>query len=272
MGEARQKSQRREERRNEILAKHPHCYFCGGLNPSETIDHVPPEACFPSGYYPEGFEFSACDMCNQGGRKHDSIFGLYSMLLDFDEQKFESEADRAKINKLVQGVRHNYPDALPNTDTKENIYRTGHVYASRPVAVSVEATPAMKEAVLFMAEKLTHALYLRETGKIITGNHNFVAGFYQPQFGMESLTTYFRNLLPDQTIGIRSNFKEKYGDRFKYKSGYKDEEDFFVYAAQFGKGCILWGIVCGPGLLVPPAPGPMKQKPGGCGPGAHRRL
>jgi len=27
-------------------------------------------------------------------------------------------------------------------------------------------------------------------------------------------------------------------------SGYKDEQDFFMYAAQFGQGLVFWGIAC----------------------------
>ena len=48
------------------------------------------------------------------------------------------------------------------------------------------------------------------------------------------------DLLPDQTIGGRSNVKN-YGERFGYKSGWKEVEDFFVYIAQFGRGLIVLG-------------------------------
>jgi hypothetical protein len=269
MGEAGRKNQKREERRNEILAAHPHCYFCGGLNPSKSIDHVPPECCFPSGHYPEDFEFAACDACNQGGRKHDQIFGLYSCLTDFDEQKFGSGPDQDRLKKLMKGVERNHPDALPDFETARNIHRSGHIYTPRPVAHSVETTLEMKEAIEFMEEKLTHALYLRDVGKIMTPDHRFVAGVYQPQLDhTRALTDYFQRLLPNTTIGFRSNINE-YGDRFRYKSGYKDVEDFFVYASQFGRGCIIWGIVCGPGMPAPNVGpgGSMTPKVGGCGPG-----
>jgi hypothetical protein len=143
MGEARKQNKRREERRKELLANHPRCYFCGGLNPSTSIDHVPPEACFPKGYHPEDFEFPACDSCNQGGRKHDQIFGLYSILTDFDQQKFGSGPDRERLDSLLKAVRRNYPDAMPDLDAAKDIHRSGHIYTPRPVAHSVEATPKM---------------------------------------------------------------------------------------------------------------------------------
>jgi hypothetical protein len=56
----------RRERRQEILVENPNCYYCGGLNESQTIDHVPPKACFPDGYHPDGFEFAACSASIKG--------------------------------------------------------------------------------------------------------------------------------------------------------------------------------------------------------------
>jgi len=92
----------------------------------------------------------------------------------------------------------------------------------------------------------THALYLRENGNRLTAAHTFLSSVYQPQRGgTETLTTYFASLLPYQTIGERSNIKD-YGEQFRYISGFMPEQDFFVYAAQFGQGSILWGIVRGP--------------------------
>ena len=121
--------------------------------------------------------------------------------------------------------------------------------------------------------KLTHALYLRETGKLLSKNHQFLSALYQPQsIGTETLTSYFVSLLPNFAVGIRTNIK-KYGDRFQYQSGYKEQEDFFLYAAQFGRGIILWGIVCGLGVEAP-TNGPLgsaRWLRGACGPGAKRQ-
>jgi len=52
-------------------------------------------------------------------------------------------------------------------------------------------------------------------------------------------------LLPDRTVGSRPNIKpniKKYGQRFAYLSGVKKDEEFFVYAAQFGMGLLVWRI------------------------------
>jgi len=64
-----------------------------------------------------------------------------------------------------------------------------------------------------------------------------------------ALTEYFARLLPDPTTGSRSNIK-RYGQRFAYLSGVKEKEEFFVYAAQFGMGLVVWGIATKPDVVV----------------------
>jgi hypothetical protein len=135
---------------------------------------------------------------NQGAMKHDQVFALYAMFLDFDEHKLLNADDRRKFDKLKRGVLNNYPDALPTTLTDQPVRRIGSLYSHSPFAMSVQAPTAMKEAASVMAAKLTHALFLRETGKILTSRYTFLSSVYQPQFGgTEVLTSYFVNLLPD---------------------------------------------------------------------------
>jgi hypothetical protein len=263
------KASRRKTRQQKLLDSHPRCYFCGGANLATTIDHVPPRACFPDGYAPESFESPACKPCNEGTVKQDQIFGYYSMLFDFDESKRKSAEYRKKIMKLLQGIANNYPEALPDRTGAYTENWVGSVITPKPEAISLRGTPALKEAIEVMGKKLTHALYLRETGKILTQQHQFLCRAYQPQqTGTQDLTSYLTSLLPNQIVGVRTNIKE-YGDRFRYIFGYK-EEDFFVYAAQFGLGIMLWGIVCGP-VIKRPTGGPLGSAPwllGACGAGA----
>jgi hypothetical protein len=263
-------SQRRKNRQQQLLAEHPDCYFCGGIHKAATIDHVPPRACFADEYFPEGFEFPACEQCNGDTRKHDLIFGFYAMLLDFDESKMTQPENIEKLNRLRRGIVNNFPEALPNSTTAYPIYRRGSIYTPSPSAMSVSTTPAFKDAVRVIGQKLTHALYMRETGKILTSEHRLLSSCYQPQRGgTETLTTYFTSLLPNSVVGTRTNIKD-YGNRFRYIFGYKEEDDFFVYASQFGHGLILWGIVCGSAKFVPDVE-PLKSAPwsnGACGAGA----
>ena len=174
-------SKARKNRTQRFLEQHPYCYFCSGARPAVTVDHVPPRACFPDGFAPEGFESPACKACNQGTDKRDQIFGLYSMILDFDPAKFASEDDRRKISKLIHGIRNNYPEALSDLTKALPLDRYGSIITPAPYALSVKMTPAVQEAIEMSGAKLAHALYYRETKRFLTERHQFFAGMYQPQ-------------------------------------------------------------------------------------------
>jgi hypothetical protein len=230
-------------KKKRFLQSHPYCCFCGGAEPSSTIDHVPAKACFPDGYWPEDFEFPACDACNRGSKKHDALAGFYTQLLDFNESN-RTPDDIAKMNKLRAGILENYPDALPDESTSVPIHQVGSIITPVPVAISVRKPAAFLPTIETLQRKLTHALYYKETGKPISKNHTYLSEHYQIQSSDRTLTTYLAQLLPEETIGGRTNIKH-YGERFGYKSGFKEHEDFFMYGAQFGRGLIIWGMVVG---------------------------
>jgi hypothetical protein len=260
-------------RKRRLFEQFPHCCFCGGLKPATTVDHVPPRACFPDGYAPEGFEFPACNRCNEETSKNDQIFGLFSALMDFDGSKMNRPEDLKKLLKLRQGLANNYPDALPDEEAARPLNRVGSIITPMPAAYAIPTRIALKDAVKVMGAKLTHALYFRETGgKSLPSEHRFFSTAYQPQrAGTQHWTELLKTLLPNLMVGARPNIKD-YGDRFQYKSGYKEASDFFVYAAQFGRGLILWGIVCGPKTELPDS-GPLGSVAwlkGACGLGASR--
>jgi len=265
-------SRRKISRRQKFLAEHPDGYFCGGIGRAITTDHVPPQACFPKGYVPEGFEFPACKQCNEGAAKVDQIFGYYSLCFDFDVSKTDLADDAKQKKKLLQGILNNYPDALPDLTTAYPIHQVGSVITPYPAAIVLDTPPALKEAFKMMGQKLTHAIYMRETGKILSAAHRFVSSCYQPQrMGTETLTSYFNSLqLPNKSVGVRPNIKSYDGDRFRYISGVKDDGNFLLYASQFGKGLILWSMVCGQNMKLPEVGflASATWSRGACGPGA----
>lgn len=197
-------------RKKRFLLTHPYCCFCGGTEPSTTIDHVPPKACFPDGYWPEEFEFPACETCNQGSKRDDQLTGFYTQLLDFNESN-RTPQDAAKMTKLRDAIARNYPDALPDSSTSVPIHQVGSIITPSPVAVSVQRPTAFAETMETLQRKLTHALYYRETGKPLTQAHPYLSEHYQIQGSDHTLTKYLGELLPDETIGGRTNVKN-YGD------------------------------------------------------------
>jgi hypothetical protein len=164
------------------------------------------------------------------------------------------------MTKLRAAIARNYPDALPDRSTSVPIQQIGSIITPSPVAVSVQRPTAFAQTMDTLERKLTHALYYRETGKPLTQSHPYLSEHYQIQGSDHTLTKYLGELLPDETIGGRTNVKD-YGERFGYKSGYKVKDDFFMYAAQFGKGLIVWGMVLGPGMRVSNLADYLKSKP-----------
>jgi hypothetical protein len=246
-------------KKKRFLIDHPYCCFCGGTEVSTTIDHIPPKACFPDGYWPEEFEFPACAACNQGSKRDDQLAGFYTQLLDFNESNRTAQ-DAAKMTKLRDAIARNYPDALPDAATSVPIHRVGSIITPNPIAISVQRPAAFAQTMETLQRKLTHALYYRETAKSLTKSHSYLSEHYQIQGSDHTMTKFLGELLPDQTIGGRKNIKN-YGERFGYKSGYKDKDDLFMYAAQFGKGLIVWGMVLGPGTSVSDQANHLKSKP-----------
>ena len=198
---------------------------------------------------PDDFEFPACRECNEGTSKQDTIFGFCAMLTDFNEAN-RTPADIARFKQHQAEIERRWPDALPDLASGLPILRVGHVISPSPVAISVETTPAMKEAMVVMGEKLAHALYYREMKRIMQHTDKFFAVTHQIQrAGTENLTDYFKRVLPDLRMGNRPKITD-YGLRFAYKSGCKPDDDLFVFAAQFGFGLLCWGMVLGPRMKL----------------------
>jgi hypothetical protein len=135
----------------------------------------------------------------------------------------------------------------------------GSLYTPSLAAICVATKPLVTEAFDAIGRKLAHALYYREMGRIMTSQHRFFTMTYQIQrAGSENVTEFLKGLLPDRTIGDKYNVKN-YSTRFAYLSGCKHDEDFFVFASQFGYGLVCWGVVLGPALEVDESNGVLKM-------------
>jgi hypothetical protein len=259
-------------RKKRLIRDNPFCYLCGGGVPSETVDHVPPRACFPDGYEPEGLEFAACKECNNATSRSDQIFGLLTMLVDFDEGNRTSE-HLEKFQRIFKQVAVRYPEALPSMPNARPVMKADSLFTPSPVAYEVGTTPHFDEALRVMGVKLTHALYYRHSSRALTSDRYFLSGCYQLQNpSMKDLTELLARMLPEQEIGGRVN-RKNYGNRFGYKWLPPKVEGFFLYAAQFGRGLVIWGVVleigASPGGLAPELAtlARLDWRRGGCGPG-----
>lgn len=237
-------------RKQQFLEDHPVCCFCGGLTPSTSLDHVPPQACFPKGFVPEGIEFPACKRCNDVTRPLDQALGYYTMLIDYDLNNLH--VDRAK--GLHNGMLNNAPEALPEFKLSPNTIRAvmkqhgiertpGLLLRDEPIVRSlVLASTRIDEATVAVGRKLGCALYYRHKKRILTSAHRICTGWHQLQDTAKAeLNGYLSEMLQDVWTGSRANIKE-YGDRLTIRTG-DSEDGLFVYMAQFGKGMVVWGIV-----------------------------
>lgn len=239
-------SKRRSTFNRSFLANHPLCCFCGGGEPGVTVDHVPPKACFPSGAMPEGFEFPACERCNQGSRAHDQVFGFYATLSDFEEENYNF----THLDKLRRGIRNNFPNLLPRLDLSANekrrALRSIGQSTRREKFLNDEPIAAMPvefaETGSIIGRKLACAIYYRETGGILSKSHDIYTGWGQLQLPqLEKIYKYFEELLPNSKFGNRTNIKN-YGNRYSYKWDFNKNEDLFGFVCRFGSGLFVWGI------------------------------
>ncbi len=101
VGEAKSKRRRHAA----VLTAHPWCIYCGGINPADTIEHMPPIAMFDDNQRPKGLEFSACQDCNNGTRLSDTVASLLA-------RSYPDASKPDDLERLLGGVRNNIPGLI----------------------------------------------------------------------------------------------------------------------------------------------------------------
>ncbi|MCR6732614.1 MAG: hypothetical protein NVV83_00210 [Afipia sp.] len=203
MGQKKQKDSRYQR----LLKAHPACCFCGGGTASTTVDHVPPQACFPPGFFPEGFEFPACTSCNGQSKKDDQIFAYYAQLGDPNL----ATKDVRSILRLQNGIRNNYKEALPNlrltTEAKRDALLKMGIQPPSDDALDqvpiVGTSEDFRNAATTIGRKLACALYYKLThailsDDILSGLCLFICQIRMPTYSRSIL----RNSFPMNTLAV----------------------------------------------------------------------
>lgn len=235
MGEARNKRRR-------FLEKHPFCCFCGGAEPSTSIDHIPARMCFVGRHYPEGFEFPACDFCQSASRLDELAFAFYVRALDRNPNNFDGPA----TDKMISGLANNLPHLLPNPFLDGRSKRTTlrNMGLSKPTNILASELPVVEidtelhQRIGRYGRKIICALYYREQGRIASPEHRVWAnwGLYVDRNFMKA-SEGFINMTPLITVGKRSN--TDIGDQFIYRCNKCDDPDILAVIAGFGQGVVL---------------------------------
>jgi hypothetical protein len=91
-----------------ILESFPWCIYCGGVNPADTIEHMPPIQMFYQRQRPKGLEFPACKECNHGTKHSDLVASLMGRMYP------DAGTDPAKqeVKKILSAVSNNVPGLL----------------------------------------------------------------------------------------------------------------------------------------------------------------
>lgn len=242
MGAQRSKRQR-------FLAEHQTCCFCGGRERATTIDHVPGRACFLGRAFPEGFEFPACDRCQNASRTDELAFAFMVRMCDANDANYDEAESNKAISGLANNLRHLLPNPFLGSNDKRRAWRSmgleipsGELAADLPV---VEIDPAFHAHVLRYARKLALALYYKEKGRIAPPDHRVMTAWTQltNRRGMNSLRG-FLEITPRITVGRRTNLE--FGDRFQYRWDESDVPDLMAALVTFGKGVVLGAAVAEP--------------------------
>lgn len=237
MGEAKIKQYNRKE----FLKRHPVCCYCGTT--ATTTDHCPPRSLFEKRSWPEGYEFPACDPCNDEGRKNELVIASLYRLSVARVDKHPNET-----KKLLQGLVNNRRDIATEWLSGTRNWQRGklretfgspHGDMMRRQGYGV-ATLGDKthEAMNYFGRKLGKALYYKHVGRRLIGrllcrSIPLIEGrdLLQSSLGFAPEVPMLERAsedLSDQFV-YRYNVNEKYGVLFSVV-GFKEQLGYLLFA------------------------------------------
>lgn len=233
-----------KKRTTKFLAAHPVCCFCGGEEPSTTIDHIPARSCFVGRQWPEGFEFPACAQCQNASRKDELAFSFYVRALD------GRRADDGSMGKMLEGLANNLPEFVPDLSVSAREKRSTYSRMGliKPAGSIMGELPVFRiplqlhDVMMRYAMKIACAIFYREKGRVAPTDYCMHVAWGQAidrKFIERSMD--FIEMTPMITVGSRSNFEM--GNQFIYRCNKADDPDVLALIAIFGKGVVLQMLV-----------------------------
>lgn len=232
--------------RQNFLKKQPFCCFCGGIKPSEEIDHVPGRIFFRNRQWPEGYEFPACIKCNRATRFEEKVIAF---LARFNSDN-ESEADDVEFTKMIDEISRHDPEFISDirplsaNETRRFLKQRN---IEKPSGVVTSDIPLVKigdvvnKSVRQFGRKLFLALWFKHTGTALpkSGGMRIVwMTNASQQIDDTALSAMFQTLSGVPPI-IRSS--SHLHDQFTYR--------YMVTASGDGAGFFVWfrqsfGLLC----------------------------
>ncbi len=91
----------------EFVKLHPFCCFCGGKDPTQSMDHQPARIFFPRKHRPKGLEFPACNTCNGQTAPDEALVALFARVAGSNRSNIDAR-DTA-LDAAVRAVRRSFP-------------------------------------------------------------------------------------------------------------------------------------------------------------------
>lgn len=233
-------------RKKTFLTQHPFCAFCGGKTPSTTIEHCPPRSLFQNKVWPEGFEFPACNDCNQNSSDDDLIIAALCRLTSDDQHA----KDDGRGEGLLKMVNQQFPQLiakmLPTASEARRMNRELGIVPSfgqthqdvSPIKIPDE----INNAVRVFASKLTKAVFYNNANQVFPNEGLIVLNWFTNEalvhngkFPMFELLKTINGSIPEVK---RSG--ELLTGQFEYKISLSADKKLVVLQAVFGK---VFGLV-----------------------------
>lgn len=101
--------------RNSLIGKP--CIFCAGARVSDTVEHIPPRVFFLKKERPRGYEFPACESCNNGSSQQDQVAAMFASI---SGSAMQSEVYDQQTHSLMRGVANNAPEVIHYVATENS--------------------------------------------------------------------------------------------------------------------------------------------------------
>lgn len=238
----------RRRKRDRFFADNPFCCFCGGDESATTVDHVPNRASFRGKVGPEGFEFPACDQCQQSTRLDEIAFAF---MVHFLAEEGDEPEEKAAA-KLKSGLKNNLPHLWSFAEpTAREKRRAAKELELRLPPGAISEAPLVKIGTEWgdhlerYLAKLVRALYYKHVGAAAPIEWVAWSMWTYARVGVaQPALDQWIEMTPFVTVGQRIN--ADLGHRFAYRWNYTAPVGAFACIGQFGDGFRFYATLMRP--------------------------
>lgn len=226
----------KKRRLDRMKREHPQCIYCGGIRPTETIDHMPPAILFNGKLRPKGLEMPACQQCNNSTGSAEQIVALITRFASEDETgRWHNE-----FVEIMNAVRRNHPGLVESMMPSLRERRT--FLKKRGYRLGIDATAAEFPLVKLSDQRITDAftLFGRKLASAIHFNYTQII---VPPDGWIFVRSYSNVELAEK--GIPDNLLSDMSDITTLKQGDWHVVDQFVYRYVISHDGLLSKIIAG---------------------------